>query len=71
VEHLKGEDPNASIFISGFSRFKLSSRRGSDLESLRDFREISCSEGEESQIDFRQQCYKTFYGCNLRVDAIS
>ena len=46
-------------FVAGFHRFKLSSRCGSDLESMCSVREISCSEGEDSQIDFKflqQKC---------------
>ena len=45
--------------FSGHARFKLSSRCASDLESITDLREISCSEEEESQIDFKflhQKC---------------
>ena len=40
--------------IPGRARFsKLSSRCGSDLESLLDFCEMTCSESEDSQLDFK------------------
>ena len=47
------------LFSGRTARVKLSSRCASDLESMIDFREMTCSESDESQLDFKfiqQKC---------------